>query len=320
MPSLSGPDLLVNNDSVEIIDSEHPLMSKMRRKSRMVGEFIMDWLTEYRVLRVPIMNWAIMVLYGAFLLRLSLKFKTLYDRHALTTMMVTNILLYGLADALAQTIGCVAAFKPIPEENTSLIFVRYILERGRPRRVILDEADDDLVELGLDDPFMDGVDYEEDVNGPNSHPQHQFTAAPTSPRNREVFHFRRLALFTLWGIIISFFQSPWYAFLNSAYSNDNKFLSVLKRVLTDQLCFSPVSLACFLSYMAYTIEQGGRQGVADKLKTKYLPTLGINWVVWPATQFFNFLVMPSPLQIPFSSTIGVFWNAYLSYRNASDAK
>jgi protein Mpv17 len=273
----------------------------------MVGDFFMDWLTEYRILRVPIMNWAIMIFYGAFLLRLSLKFKSLYDRHALTTMMVTNILLYGLADTIAQTIGSVAAFKPQPEENASLIFVRYILERGRPRRVILDEADDDLVELGLDDPFME-------VNQADFHTHHH------PPHNREVFHFRRLALFTLWGIIISFFQSPWYAFLNSAYSNDNKFLSVLKRVLTDQLCFSPISLACLLSYMAYAIEQGGQQGVANKLRTKYLPTLGINWVVWPATQFFNFLVMPSPLQIPFSSTIGVFWNAYLSYRNASDAK
>lgn len=305
MPTLSGPDILADHASTDLYQNENRFFSLIKQKSQLIGDFIMDRLTEYRVLRVPIMNWAIMSFYAAFLLRLSLKFHSMYERHALTTMMVTNILLYGLADTLAQTIGSVAAFKPQPEENSSLIFVRYILERGRPRRVILDEADDDLVELGLDDP-----------SELNDNPA-MTEAVDLHHHNREVFHFRRLALFTVWGFIISFFQSPWYAFLNSAYSDDNKFLQVLKRVLTDQLCFSPISLACLLSYMAYVIEQGGQQAVAQKLRTKYLPILGINWVIWPAAQFFNFLVMPSPLQIPFSSTVGVFWNAYLSYRNAS---
>jgi protein Mpv17 len=264
-----------------------------------IRDFVVDVVTEYRVLRIPVLNWAIIVMYAAWLLRLTLRFTQLYAMHALMTMMITNLLLYGLADTLAQTLRSMIAFKPEAQPERSSIFVKFILEKGRPRRVILDEEDDDLLELGLEDELWD------------PHHEHHL------PRSRpEIFHFRRLALFSVWGLIISFFQSPWYAFLNSAYTEDNKFLSALKKVLTDQLCFSPVSLACFLSYMTVVLEGGDQNAVSHKLRTVYLPTLAVNYAVWPASQFFNFMVMPKPMQIPFSSTIGVFWNAYLSLKNA----
>jgi protein Mpv17 len=65
------------------------------------------------------------------------------------------------------------------------------------------------------------------------------------------------------------------------------------------------------------MEGGNREAVVEKLKKSYLPTIALNYCIWPAAQFLNFMVIPSPLQIPFSSTIGVFWNAYLSLKNAS---
>lgn len=200
------------------------------------------------------------------------------------------------------------AFLPEPEENSSNFFVKYILEKGRPRRVILDEADDDLLELGIDD---EDVAMEGDWQA-----QERRRSEIRSRKRAEAFAFRRLALFSVWGFIISFFQSPWYAILNSSYNEDNAFLRALKRVLTDQLCYSPLSLAAFLSYMAVVMEGGDREAVGEKLRSVYLPTLAANYAVWPAAQFLNFLVIPGPLQIPFSSTIGVFWNAYLSLKNA----
>lgn len=146
------------------------------------GNRVVDFLTQYRIFRVPILNWIIIVFYAAFLIRLTILFKQLYAKRALITMMVTNILLYGLADTLAQTLRSIIAFKPQVEEQTPSFFVRYILEKGRPRRIILDEDEDDLLELGLD----------EDVFVEHSRPHY-------NPQKPEVFHFRRLALFTVWG-------------------------------------------------------------------------------------------------------------------------
>lgn len=308
MPILNGPDVLASRYEVQIGQDNELRDGNDRHYWTLkdwvfaLRDMIVDFITEYRVLRIPLLNWAMIIVYFGWLLRLTLRFTTLYAKHALLTMMVTNILLYGLADTLAQTLRTMFAFNPDSRPKQSKVFVKYILERGRPRRVVLDEEDDDLLELGID-PDLLVNDYEAEGNA----------LPPTAP---EVYHFRRLALFSTWGFIISFFQSPWYAFLNSNWTDEPVFLSTLKRVLSDQLCFSPVSLACFLSYMTIVMEHGDKHAVEAKLKTVYLPTLALNYAIWPATQFFNFMVVPRPMQIPFSSTIGVFWNTYLSLKNA----
>lgn len=49
-----------------------------------------------------------------------------------------------------------------------------------------------------------------------------------------------------WGFIMGFFQCLWYKFLQ-IYSipQDPKFIEVLRKVMTDQFLFSPISLFCF---------------------------------------------------------------------------
>lgn len=105
--------------------------------------------------------------------------------------MTTNLLLFGLADTLAQTLTSALTFRPEPEQSGGLLYFKYILEKGRPMKVILDEEDDDLVELGLESDY--GSDNEEDSGPDNSQ-----GPAPTS-KNSEIFSFRRLFLFSLWG-------------------------------------------------------------------------------------------------------------------------
>ena len=261
---------------------------------------VSDFFTGYRVFSVPLLNWGIIFIYLANLVRLSLHYRQLRESSALYTAIITNCLLYGLADTLAQTLRSAASFRatqqvfsPSPEPKS--LFTS-IIQNGRPRRVILDEEDDDLVELGLAIPQPDV---------PPAHP----LAHP------ELFNFRRLVLFSAWGCLISFFQTPWYAFLNFAFGEGYRFISVLQRVLCDQLFYSPISLAAFFTYMAIILERGDWSDAWIKLESVYLKTLMINYTVWPAAQFFNFLVVPASLQIPFSSTVSVFWNAYLSLKN-----
>lgn len=49
-----------------------------------------------------------------------------------------------------------------------------------------------------------------------------------------------------------------------------------------------------------------------------MPTLKANYILWPAVQMINFRLMPLQFQIPFVSTIGIAWTAYLSLTNASE--
>lgn len=261
-----------------------------------------DFVTGFRVFRVPVLNWTMILVYFTALVKWTFHFTTFRAFNSVLTNVFTNLLLYGLADTLAQTLRSVSAFSASVSLNSespeSKGIFNYIVQNGRPRRVILDDDDDDLAELGL------GILQQAPDDRPHSHP--------------EVFNFRRWAFFSCWGVLISFPQSAWYVFLNAAFgSGPMRFISVLQRVLCDQLFYSPISLAGFLCYMVFVIERGTIDDLSERFGTAYIPMLAANYTVWPAAQFVNFLLIPPSLQIPFSSTISVFWNAYLSLKNPS---
>ena len=46
---------------------------------------------------------------------------------------------------------------------------------------------------------------------------------------------------------------------------------------------------------------------------KFWPTLLANYKVWPAVHMVNFLVVPVHHRLLVTNSVGVFWNAYLTY-------
>lgn len=54
----------------------------------------------------------------------------------------------------------------------------------------------------------------------------------------------------------------------------------IKRVAMDQLCFAPVGLAAFFTYMTVA-EGGGKKGILRKLDHVYIPALYV-----PSPHFF----------------------------------
>jgi protein Mpv17 len=129
--------------------------------------------------------------------------------------------------------------------------------------------------------------------------QHQPLSEQT---DKDIFNFHRFVGFTFWGFSMAFVQVAWYWVLNHLFTTDPTFVSVLERVLSDQLCFSPVSLFCFFSYSNFVLEGGDKVTLNEKIKKIYLSTLAANYMVWPLVQFINFLVMPRRFQVPFSSS------------------
>ncbi|KAG7819475.1 hypothetical protein KL928_002149 [Ogataea angusta] len=246
-----------------------------------------------RVRNVPVPNLLILVLFAYFLAKLTTRYHQLYTKSSLVATMATNIVLYGIADTLAQSITAYCQQASFQERNLPYNIATY-LETLVPRRP--------------EDYF---VDYGED--GEISVQQIGETTEAAPP----TFQVRRFAGFVFWGFLMSFVQVVWYSFLNAMYKDVPTFVSVLERVLTDQLCFSPVSLACFFTYGTLVIEQGSADDVREKLYRVYLSTLACNFCLWFPVQFVNFLVMPKSFQVPFSSGIGVLWNCFLSLRNAT---
>jgi hypothetical protein len=122
-----------------------------------------------------------------------------------------------------------------------------------------------------------------------------------------------------YGFIMAPIQFWWFGRLTKWFpiGPKNGNVQALKRVAMDQLIFCPLGLCCFFTFMTVT-EGGGKKEVVSKFRDIYLPTLRANYILWPAVQIINFRVMPLQFQIPFVSTIGIAWTAYLSLTNASD--
>ena len=157
-----------------------------------------------------------------------------------------------------------------------------------------------------------------DLDEKRDNPAHE--VLPSARNAPPPFDFERLTRFMAYGFIMSPVQFHWFGFLSRSFpvvKGASATVPALKRVACDQLIFAPVSLACFFTFMTVA-EGGGRRAVSRKLQDIYLPALKANWLIWPAVQILNFRVVPLQFQIPFVSTIGIVWTAYLSLTNSSE--
>lgn len=180
------------------------------------------------------------------------------------TMMVTNSILGGIADTVAQTI-------------TSI--------RHRPfRKDGLEKSAEDGIEFRDFGRKSAGFDRERDFPEPRSHP-------PS-------FDFERLTRFMAYGFCMAPVQFKWFGFLERIFpmSKTSAFGPAMKRVTLDQLIFAPIGVGMFFTVMTVA-EGGGRRAVTSKLRDMYVPTLKANYIVWPAVQIVNFRLMPMQFQL-----------------------
>ncbi|CCE78914.1 Piso0_000949 [Millerozyma farinosa CBS 7064] len=289
-----------------------------RSETTLNGSRILDLskkvLNGPRVYNVPILNGIIISVLGVFLARLTTKYTELYMKNSLITIMVTNLVLYGISESLAQSLLCFNRRAPV--------FAIYIRDPSRNRP---EDIEDVQVERTYRDADSDEEGLENFIGFLQSNNSDPINFTPIGTQNHAglafvpqltYFNFSRLAGFMCWGFVMSFAQCWWYKFLQ-IYSADPKFIEVLRKVLTDQLVYSPISLLCFYTYGTIVLESGTWEDAKVKLARLFLKTLLINYSVWFPVQFFNFLLVPRNFQVPFSSSISVLWNCFLSIKNSS---
>ncbi|KAI1367911.1 hypothetical protein F5Y08DRAFT_297293 [Xylaria arbuscula] len=234
--------------------------------------------------RIPLLHAVIFIIEMAIIARLASRYNAYFDRRPLLTTMVTNAVLGGIADAVAQTITSVK-------------------QRSNNRKLVSPTRDDPIsIEIRDFDKKDARGDY---------YPNPRTLATP--------FDFERLTRFMAYGFAMAPITFKWFGLLSRAFpiTKTSALVPALKRVVVDQVVFAPIGVALFFSVMTVA-EGGGRRAVALKLKDMYIPTLKANYMVWPAVQIINFRLMPVQFQLPFVSTIGIAWTAYLSLSNASE--
>ncbi|KAL1954657.1 hypothetical protein VTO42DRAFT_851 [Malbranchea cinnamomea] len=221
----------------------------------------------------------------AITMRLASKFNSYYAEKPVLTTMVTNAILGGIADTVAQTI---TAFRARAKRNR------------KPSNTT-----DDFVSIEIRDLHKE----KPPAMGELGHYQN----APVP------FDFERLTRFMAYGFFMAPIQFQWFSYLSRIFpiTKTHANLPALKRVAMDQLIFAPIGLVCFFTFMTVA-EGGGRSAIVRKFQDVYVPTLKANYMLWPAVQILNFRVMPIQFQIPFVSSVGIAWTAYLSLTNSSE--
>lgn len=276
--------------------------------------FAVRYINSVRCFNIPIVSFAIISVFGCFLAKLTTKYSVLYMKNSLVTIMITNLVLYGISETLAQCIlsydptASRLSFRPVAEPALS---GPDILESQNLGDIGIGDEDEDRDEdrdRDFDGDSLVSDDLEAFLNG--APPQLETPVPPTK------FQFSRLAGFMCWGFVMAIVQWIWYAFLQ-IYSKDPKVVEVIRKVLLDQFCFSPISLFCFFTYGTMVLENRTWDDTKEKLRRVYLSTLMVNYSVWFPVQFINFLLVPRHLQVPFSSSVLVLWNCYLSMRNSA---
>ena len=217
--------------------------------------------------------------------RLIARFNSYYAAKPILTTMITNAVLGGIADTVAQSLTAIrtrAKSLPTTTAGTRSILSGTVLE-------------------------MD--DFSEKPKTPSPLPR-----SPPPP-----FDFERLTRFMAYGFLMAPVQFHWFAALSRWFpiTKAHGMVPALQRVAMDQLIFAPIGLGCFFTFMTVA-EGGGRRAVTKKFQDVYVPALRANYLLWPTVQMLNFRVMPVQFQIPFVSAIGIFWTAYLSLTNSAE--
>jgi protein Mpv17 len=200
-------------------------------------------------------------------------------------MMVSNAVLGGIADTVAQSITAIrqrAVRKYPPGQSPN--------PKDDPVAV-------EIHELDRKNPLQEGE------------------LIPDSLALPPPFDFERLTRFMAYGFAMAPLQFKWFKFLERAFpiTKTSAFGPAMKRVAFDQLIFAPFGIACFFTAMTLA-EGGGRRAVYQKLRDMYVPTLTANYMVWPAVQVVNFRLMPVQFQLV-RSLVTLFFSAVTYHAN-----
>lgn len=154
-------------------------------------------------------------------------------------------------------------------------------------------------------------------------------------KEETAWDFKRTLRFAAYNFCVAPLGGKWYMFLDKffpmpvatgvvskavqAQLSKKANSMAIKRMVTDQALFAPAGLVLFFTVMGIA-ETGRWEGVKEKFKDAYVPALIANYKVWPAVQYINFKFMPLQYRLPFVSSLGILWNAYLSWLNNASKK
>ncbi|RMZ87521.1 hypothetical protein DV736_g5253, partial [Chaetothyriales sp. CBS 134916] len=272
--------------------------------------------------RIPLLHSLIFLIEMVCTIRLMATFNAYYAQKPLLTTMITNALLGGVSSsspidsAHAPLLAANTDTAPLPPKIADT--VAQGITAYKTRALLLPRSNNNNGNSDAHDArsfISSGV----ELDDLNEKPARHSPALSPHFSGPAPFDFERLTRYMSYGFLWASVQFQWFGLLTRLFpiTAGRGTVPALQRVAVDQLIYAPIGLAVFFTFMTVT-EGGSRKQVIKKFQDIYIPTLRANYLLWPAVQILNFRVIPLPLQIPFVSTIGIAWTAYLSLSNSAE--
>ncbi|KAK4239006.1 hypothetical protein C8A03DRAFT_43312 [Achaetomium macrosporum] len=124
----------------------------------------------------------------------------------------------------------------------------------------------------------------------------------------------RTARSLLIGAVSSIPSYKWFVWLSENFNYSSRVLSLVTKVVVNQLCFTPVFNTYFFGMQA--LLSGATLAETWERITKTVPVSCVNSCkLWPAVTAFSFAFLPLEYRPVFGGVIAVGWQTYLSYLN-----
>ncbi|EDW79526.2 uncharacterized protein Dwil_GK20364, partial [Drosophila willistoni] len=90
------------------------------------------------------------------------------------------------------------------------------------------------------------------------------------------------------------------------------FRTIMKKILFDQLFMSPACICIFFYTVCY-LEQQTLEATNNEIITKFPYIYLLDWMTWPAAQYFNFRYLDTKYRVAFVNVCTAVYNVLISY-------
>lgn len=129
-------------------------------------------------------------------------------------------------------------------------------------------------------------------------------------KDAEKYEIRRTMHMGCSGAAVGVLCHHWYKVLDR-FIIGKSFYMVVKKLMLDQIIFSPIMILTFFGSVAL-FEEKPFENFKEEVEDKFVKLYKAEWMVWPPAQVINFYFLPTRFRVLYDSTISLGYDIYTS--------
>lgn len=129
-------------------------------------------------------------------------------------------------------------------------------------------------------------------------------------KEQDQYDFKRTMHMAFSGAAVGVLCHHWYKILDKFIVGKTTDM-VIKKLLLDQLIFSPIMITTFFGSVAL-FEENPLENFKEEVKDKFVTLYRAEWMVWPPAQIINFYFLPTRFRVLYDNTISLGYDIYTS--------